>query len=234
MIYFQLFITSILAITVPASASNGTQIDIISKATGIDLLTQDVSWNFTQAPYDNVSPAGQTLMQNKARINAALTELKITDKQTIALIFAIGFIETDHLCALEALAQNKTNPKSDLSTNFGFMNLNLEAINKSGIALPSTVADIPTLNATLTADTPEAMKLSVDIANTLINQNGKTGFINQHRGGQDGLDSKNKVDCGIHDCKGYRNHAAARAYAILQDPALLTNNIRLQGVVPPK
>jgi hypothetical protein len=223
MICIQLFLTSILAI--PAAATSITS--TISAATGIDMITEDVRWNFTKAAIDSLSPAGKSLVQNKAMMNAALAELQITDKQRIALIFAIGFIETDHLCALEALAQNKTNPKTGLATNFGFLNLNLDAIHKSGTSLPSGLGDIPTLNATLTVDTQEAMKQSMDIANKLMNKFEKTGFVNEHRGGQSGLNSHGKND------KGYRNHAAARAYTILQDPALLTNNVRLQGPVPP-
>jgi hypothetical protein len=227
MVYFQLLLSNILA--VPAAANMAAT---ISSATGIDLVTDDVTSTFSKAAIDSVSPAGKTLMQNKAMMNNALTAMQITDKQTIALMFAIGFIETDHLCALEALSQNKTNPKSGLSTNFGFINLNLEAIQDSGTSLPSSLADISTLNATLTVDTQDAMEKTLDIANKLIHKHQKIGFINQHRGGKDGLNSKGE-DCFPHKCKEYRNHAAARAYAILQDPALLTNNVRLQGPVPP-
>ena len=226
--FIQLFLTSILAL--PAAA-NVSETDTISTATGIDLITANVTGDFDMAELSSTSPAGKTLMENKAMMNAALEELQITDKQTIAILFAVGFIETDHLSALEALSQNITNPKAGLSTNFGFLNLNLEAIQKSDSPLPSTLEEISSLNATLTVDTQEAMKQSMDIANRLMTKFTKTGFVDQHRGGQDGLDALGQVDCG-HDCKGYRNHAAARAYVILQHPELLTNNIRLQGEVP--
>ena len=228
-----LFITFQTLFALP-QASAPVEIGTISDATGIEMLTQDVSASFSMAELSSKSPAGKTLMENKAMLNAALGELKITDKKTIALMFAIGFIETNHLSALEALSQNKTNPKSGLSTNFGFLNLNLEAIQKSDSPLPSTLEDISSLNANLTVDTQDAMKNSIDIANRLMTKFTKSGFVNQHRGGQAGLDSTGKMDCGDLDCKGYRNHAAARAYAIIKNPELLTNNVRLQGQVAPE
>ena len=191
----------------------------LSSGSGISAVSEDLASTLKKKPY------GDRLAANKAQ---ALKDLKGlgASSQEIAVIFGVAMTETNHFSAVEALEQQASNVKTGESINYGFLNLNKDAITSvdPGVQLDS-----------LNVDTPTAMQSSLKIAHQLISAHGINGFLNFNRGGRTGLDSTGKTpDCGIHDCQGYRNNVDARANLILGDSTLLSSEIRLESHVAPK
>ena len=185
---------------------------------GVSGVSVDLTSSLSRSSY------GSRLIANKAQALSALKSLGASS-QEIAIIFGVAMTETNHFSAVEALAQQATNIKSGLATNYGFLNLNKDAITSVN---PST--DLSSLNV----DSPSAMHSSLQIAHQLIAAHGINGFLDFSRGGSQGLDTSGKQpDCPF-DCQGYRNNVAARANLILADPTLLTNDIRIESFVEPK
>ena len=230
----------------------------IIKSTGIERMTQNIIPTIlakglypvgTSPIYERENIAN--LSDNKVVFNNALKSLKITDQKDIAFYYGVGFAETGHLSAVEAHLQGQCDsnqldvfgrtcgPREGESTNFGLLNLNLNAIRLSEPSYPAEIMNIPDLNDRFNKDTEQSMMESLKVAQSLVQKYGKGGFLAFHRGGSSGLSDyrSGNIECPSVKgsdvtpdyCSGYRNAIAANAYIVLQDSSksIFTNDIRV-------
>ena len=179
------------------------------------------------------TPYGQTLVNNKLAINAALHDAGATDKEK-ALVMALFMQETRHMDVNEGDRSKDHN--TDGSANFSALNMNEAMIRGNGSPdAPGLSTFDPAVNLNDQANIGKAAVLCLNG----IRERGPEAWIAGHRGGAPAAKRQDEKGTAItgpndHDYFAEFYSSVATDYAaIIANPDLMTNEMRVENNAKP-
>lgn len=145
---------------------------------------------------------------NKVRIVKALRGAGLSESH-VRLLLAIAMLETN---TFDPASRDKK--KTGDSTNYSAFNINRDMLRRLGVGNMESLNSWNGLGATV-----RALKSAVSTF-------GVNGFLNYHRGGYTGW-----KDAASYGCQGYRNGIASMVKQFDENPALMSDDRRLDLVV---
>ena len=226
--------TTLAAVGGMAAANGGSGVHSASSAQGSGGKSDpDRILNMGAVVSSRNKPYGQSLVNNKLAINSALDGAGASTKEK-ALVMSMFMQETTHLTVNEGDRSKDQNTNG--SANFSALNMNEAMLKGNGTAgAPGLSTFDPAVNLNDQANIGKAAVLCLDG----IRERGPEAWIAGQRGGAPAAKRQDDTGTAItgpgdHDYYTEFYKSVATDYAaILKDPALMTNEMRVENDAKP-